>query len=62
MWLSYFYINIIAFFLNIISGIGNYDINVLEKALMNENLEVQWFDVRKGISTRKIINFLSIYL
>ncbi|GBC05157.1 hypothetical protein RclHR1_06060015 [Rhizophagus clarus] len=32
-------------------GVGNYDINVLEKALMNEGLEVQWFDDRKDIQT-----------
>ncbi|RGB37660.1 Machado-joseph disease protein MJD [Rhizophagus diaphanus] len=38
-----------------IFGVGNYDINVLEKALMNENLEVQWFDVRKDI--RSVIQF-----
>ncbi|RIA99080.1 Machado-joseph disease protein MJD [Glomus cerebriforme] len=30
---------------------GNYDINVLEMALMNKDLEIQWFDVRKDIRT-----------
>ncbi|CAG8649297.1 15711_t:CDS:2 [Funneliformis mosseae] len=31
--------------------VGNYDINVLEMALKEKGLEVQWFDVRKDIRT-----------
>ncbi|CAG8440585.1 6151_t:CDS:2, partial [Scutellospora calospora] len=32
-------------------GIGNYDINVLEVALQQYGLEIQWFDSRKDIRT-----------
>ncbi|CAI2173692.1 13390_t:CDS:10 [Funneliformis geosporum] len=31
--------------------VGNYDINVLEVALKEKGLEVQWFDIRKDIRT-----------
>ncbi|CAG8613412.1 4225_t:CDS:10 [Funneliformis mosseae] len=36
-------------------GVGNYDINVLEMALREKDLEIQWFDVRKDI--RSVIQF-----
>ncbi|CAG8474664.1 5328_t:CDS:2 [Dentiscutata erythropus] len=32
-------------------GIGNYDINVLEVALNQHDLELQWFDARRDIRT-----------
>ncbi|CAG8485500.1 1689_t:CDS:2 [Gigaspora margarita] len=32
-------------------GVGNYDINVLEVALKQYDLEIQWFDARKDIRT-----------
>ncbi|CAG8650946.1 36448_t:CDS:2, partial [Racocetra persica] len=32
-------------------GVGNYDINVLEAALKQFDLEIQWFDSRKDIRT-----------
>ncbi|CAI2190279.1 11883_t:CDS:2, partial [Funneliformis geosporum] len=37
------------------SLLGNYDVNVLEMALREKDLEVKWFDVRKDI--RSVIQF-----
>ncbi|CAJ0842505.1 6792_t:CDS:2, partial [Entrophospora sp. SA101] len=38
-----------------IDGLGNYDVNVLQAALEEHDLETQWFDSRKGTKKKKAL-------